>query len=75
MPDFPSPRWVCLKSPQGKLLARFDPTRGILEFVQRGGEPLLFDLAQIVHDLQHPNAQSPPTKTMLNLNPSPPPVG
>lgn len=41
--DLPLPRWICLRTADGKLLARFDAQRGLLEIVQRG-ERHLFDL-------------------------------
>lgn len=41
--SLPPPRWVCLRSQTGQLLAKFDAQRGLLEIVLRG-EPHCFDL-------------------------------
>lgn len=46
---FPKAVWVNLETPGGKLVARFDARRGILEVVERG-EKFVFDLAQIVSE-------------------------
>lgn len=59
MPDvFPKPQWIDLRmtiihngEPKSKLIARFDPTRGLLEVVERC-EKQVFDLAQIVAEHQ-----------------------
>lgn len=42
----PQPHYVDLRSPDGRLLARYDPTRGILEIAQRGTK-YYFDLTQV----------------------------
>lgn len=55
---FPKPFWVDLRIPIShngetklKLVARFDPTRGLLEVVERC-EKQIFDLAQIIVEHQ-----------------------
>lgn len=50
MIQFPQPCWVELRMPiSKKLIARFDPIRGILE-VQERCEKEAFDLAQMVQE-------------------------
>lgn len=64
MPDtFPKPTWVDLRMTivcEGKsftkLVARFDPTRGLLQVVERR-ESKTFDLAQIVAEHQRGASQ------------------
>jgi len=41
--------WVCLRSSNGKLLARFDSARGLLE-IRAHGETQLFDLVALQTD-------------------------
>ncbi len=38
--------WIDLRAPGGRLLARYDPGRALLEF-RRGGDEWLFDLRQL----------------------------
>ncbi len=40
----PAPHYIDLRTPTGKLLARYDPARGILEMAERGTR-YYFDLA------------------------------
>lgn len=66
---FPKSTWVNLETPRGKLLARFDAKRGILEIVERG-EKFVFDLAQIVSEAQAPPMQPyplPPLSTIQQI--------
>lgn len=69
----PSPCWVELRMPSGKLVAKFDPKRGILEVVDRC-ERELFDLAQLVqeHREQHPPPRPPDHPTELTRAPRAP---
>lgn len=56
---FPKAVWVNLETPGGKLVARFDARRGILEIVERG-EKFVFDLAQLVSEAQAPPGTAKP---------------
>lgn len=38
--------WVDLRAPGGRLLARYDPGRGLLE-VRRSGDVVMFDLRSV----------------------------
>lgn len=40
----PAPQYIDLRTPTGKLIARYDPARGILEIAERGAK-YYFDLA------------------------------
>lgn len=40
----PTPCYIDLRTPAGKLLARYDPARGVLELAERGAR-YYFDLA------------------------------
>ena len=39
--------WVDLRAPGGRLLARYDPSRSLLEF-RRGADRWLFDLQELL---------------------------
>ena len=61
---FPKPTWVDLRmwieangQPHSKLIARFDPTRGLLQVVERTQEQT-FDLSQIIFEYQTEQAKA-----------------
>lgn len=57
--DIPSPKWIPLRSWQGKLLARIDIQRGLLEIAHRG-DTFWFDLTAL---RSIPTADIPPSPT------------
>ena len=50
--------WVDLRAPGGRLLARYDPSRSLLEF-RRGSDRWLFDLRELP-DPASPKTAVPP---------------
>lgn len=60
-PPFPVPVWIDLRTEEGKLVARFDPCRGLLE-VQEHWHKTTFDLAKMVKEFfDQPNDLDPKT--------------
>ena len=58
----PTPHYVELRYPDGKLAARYDPVRGILELRQRGAT-VYFDLAMLANEVVEA-----PEETCYNFN-------
>lgn len=61
----PQPQWIDLRSPQGKLLGRFDIQRGLLE-IKRRGQAHRFDLSALSSNAPSPPHPPPQPKKSLS---------